>query len=66
LWVSSLLAIFGNIGSLVIRYRLHTENAKSSFHVLVANLGAADFLMGVYLAIIGIADQVKQLKLPFF
>ena len=56
LWTAALLAVFGNLGSLVARVKLHSENAKTSFQVLVTNLSIADFLMGIYLTIIGIAD----------
>jgi hypothetical protein len=57
LWSAAFLAVLGNIGSLIARVTLHTENVHTSFHVLVTNLGIADFLMGVYLTIIGAADQ---------
>ena len=36
------------------------RSAKTGFGLLVMNLCVSDFLMGVYLAIIGITDQVYQ------
>jgi hypothetical protein len=44
--------------TVVVRVMMHSENTRSGFHVLVTNLSLADFLMGVYLAIVGVADQV--------
>nr|KAG5712202.1 hypothetical protein BaRGS_014552 [Batillaria attramentaria] len=37
---------------------LYKKNAKTGFHVFVTNLNLADFAMGVYLVIIGAADQL--------
>nr|KAG5697945.1 hypothetical protein BaRGS_030258 [Batillaria attramentaria] len=56
LWTLSAMAISGNIGVLIYRVFLETQGSSSGFRVLVANLCVADFLMGVYLVIIGAAD----------
>nr|KAG5712919.1 hypothetical protein BaRGS_007516 [Batillaria attramentaria] len=45
---------------------LDKEAAKTGFHVFVTNLSVADFLMGVYLTIIGVADQVYSGQLLIF
>ncbi|KAL8594721.1 hypothetical protein ACOMHN_051667 [Nucella lapillus] len=57
LWTMSLLAITGNAG--VFLYRLiKGKNPKGrAFPLLVQNLCLADFLMGVYLLMIGVADS---------
>nr|KAG5710942.1 hypothetical protein BaRGS_013676 [Batillaria attramentaria] len=59
LWVMASMAIVGNAGSFAARI-VQKEAAKTGFHVFVTNLSVADFLMGVYLTIIGVADQVYR------
>nr|KAG5695272.1 hypothetical protein BaRGS_028207 [Batillaria attramentaria] len=59
LWVMASMAIVGNAGSFAARV-VQKEAVKTGFHVFVTNLSVADFLMGVYLTIIGIADQVYR------
>nr|KAG5691134.1 hypothetical protein BaRGS_030942 [Batillaria attramentaria] len=44
------------MGVLVYRLCLEAEGSSSGFRVLVANLCGSDFLMGVYLMMIGSAD----------
>ena len=56
LWLFSVLAIIGNLSVLLYRAVVLRRTSSSSFHVLVCNLCGADFLMGVYMMIIGIAD----------
>ena len=58
LWFISLLSVLGNVWCLAMR--LFTENTVSAigFHVFVAHLSIADLLMGVYIAIIGVADSL--------
>ena len=58
--VFATLALLGNLGSFV--YRVFVNRAASSlgFGVFVTHLCVSDFLMGVYLAVIGIADRVYQ------
>ncbi|XP_025099213.1 relaxin receptor 2-like [Pomacea canaliculata] len=46
-------------GSFVSRFCL---NNQASYSVFVINLNIADFVMGIYLAIIGVADQVYRGK----
>ena len=57
-WLISSLAFFGNVFCLVVHVCVRGTTATSSFHVFVINLGVADLLMGVYVAIIGVADSV--------
>nr|KAG5697910.1 hypothetical protein BaRGS_026848 [Batillaria attramentaria] len=61
LWVMGALTIIGNVGCFAARI-LQKEAAKTGFHVFVTNLTLADFIMGVYLAIIGAADLVYSGK----
>ncbi|KAL8617016.1 hypothetical protein ACOMHN_014187 [Nucella lapillus] len=64
LWMFALLAVLGNMGSFVARFYLQDRSfqsrGQSSFNVLVTNLSVADFLMGVYLTIIGVADHIYR------
>nr|KAG5700005.1 hypothetical protein BaRGS_001824 [Batillaria attramentaria] len=59
LWVMASMAIVGNAGSFAA-WIVQKEAAKTGFQVFVTNLSVADFLMGVYLTIIGVADQVYR------
>ncbi|KAL8579553.1 hypothetical protein ACOMHN_025506 [Nucella lapillus] len=53
----SALSLMGNLGCFLVRtFCFHS--AKSGFAVFVTHLSGADFLMGVYLAVIGVADRV--------
>nr|KAG5689883.1 hypothetical protein BaRGS_023631 [Batillaria attramentaria] len=56
LWTQSALALTGNVGVFVYRLFLESAGTSPGFRVLVANLCLSDFLMGVYLAMIGSAD----------
>ncbi|XP_070206255.1 G-protein coupled receptor GRL101-like [Littorina saxatilis] len=53
------LALLGNVGCFVIR-TLYLKRSKSGFSVFVTHLSLSDFLMGVYLAVIGVADRMYQ------
>ncbi|XP_025083293.1 G-protein coupled receptor GRL101-like [Pomacea canaliculata] len=52
------LALMGNAGSFIYRVFISKKTSNLGFDVFVTNLSIADFVMGVYLAIIGIADRV--------
>ena len=53
-----LLALIGNLASFVYRsYGKRGVKKQLSFDVFVTHLCVSDFLMGVYLAIIGVADR---------
>nr|KAG5695090.1 hypothetical protein BaRGS_015066 [Batillaria attramentaria] len=62
LWIFASLALVGNAGSFVSRFYLQKQAtaAQTSFNLFVTNLCLADFLMGMYLAVIGVADQVYR------
>ncbi|XP_025079160.1 uncharacterized protein LOC112555144 [Pomacea canaliculata] len=51
------LSLVGNLSTLVYRLILHKTTSNVGYDVFVTNLCVADFLMGVYLLIIGIADH---------
>nr|KAG5696554.1 hypothetical protein BaRGS_030422 [Batillaria attramentaria] len=53
-------ALLGNFGSFVYRALLDKPAGNQGFVVLVAHLCLSDFLMGVYLALIGVADRVYR------
>ena len=52
----ALLALVGNLASIVMR--TIGSKIKLGFDVFVTNLCLSDFLMGLYLAVIGVADRV--------
>ncbi|XP_053378728.1 G-protein coupled receptor GRL101-like [Mercenaria mercenaria] len=56
LWLFGVLALFGNCLSLIYRLKVDRKRLKLGYGIFVTNLAAADFLMGVYLLIIAIAD----------
>ena len=56
--VFAVLALLGNSTSFIYRLRLPSGVKKLGFHVFVTQLCVSDFLMGVYLSMIGVADQV--------
>ena len=58
LWLLAGLAVVGNSFTFVFRLREERGRAVTGFSVFVINLSVADFLMGVYLVIVGVADQV--------
>ena len=64
LWILATVALFGNVSSLLVRsLRNVTKTGKSShtakaFNLFVSSLSLADCQMGVYLAIVGMADLV--------
>lgn len=56
LWLIGLSALVGNALSVLYRLVYDRERLKIGFGIFVTNLAVADFLMGVYLIIIAIAD----------
>ena len=51
------LTLTGNLGSFIFRL-LASHNGKAGFHIFTVHLCVADFVMGLYLAIIGVADRL--------
>ena len=56
LWLLAGPALLGNLGVLLYRQFWAAQTSATSFVVLVKNLCLSDFLMGVYLLMIGVAD----------
>ena len=54
------LALLGNLGSFITRRAVLTKKTVSTCDVLVSHLTVSDFVMGVYLATVGIADQAYR------
>ncbi|KAL8566547.1 hypothetical protein ACOMHN_009761 [Nucella lapillus] len=52
------LSLIGNLGSFVYRVVVEKSSGRIGFEVFVTHLSVADMLMGVYLAIIGVADRL--------
>ena len=60
LWVIGICALLGNGISLVYRFIHDRQRLKLGYGIFVTNLSVADFMMGVYLLIIAIADTVYR------
>nr|KAG5691622.1 hypothetical protein BaRGS_023793 [Batillaria attramentaria] len=58
--VFAILSLTGNTGTFVFRSFAKSSNSNSGFSVFVSHLCLADLLMGVYLAMIGVADRLYQ------
>ena len=56
--VSATLATVGNVLSLVLRVFVLKGKQQSGYATFVTHLCVSDFVMGVYLVIIGVADRV--------
>ena len=54
------LSLLGNVGSLAGRLILGKGRCRIGFDILVTKLCIADFLMGLYLAVIGVADRLYE------
>jgi hypothetical protein len=60
LWLICVCALTGNVFCLAFRFVLQRTAKKSAFNMFVSSLCVSDFLMGVYIGIIGIADVTFQ------
>ncbi|XP_062611991.1 G-protein coupled receptor GRL101-like [Saccostrea cucullata] len=58
IWYMALFSVFGNLFGLLYRFLVLQKKKITSFDIYSMNLGLADFLMGVYLYIIAIADLI--------
>ena len=58
--VFAILALVGNLSCFVARVFVQRRSNNSGFGLFVTHLSVSDFLMGVYLAIIGVADSLYQ------
>ena len=59
MWIVASLSVVGNVGSFVARLYLFNKDAGlENFNMFVTNLSVADLIMGVYLAIVVVTDQI--------
>ena len=58
LWLVCILCLLGNVLCFVMRVCVQSGVMASGFHVFVSNLSMADLLMGIYIVIIGVADEM--------
>ena len=56
LWIIGFLAFLGNTAVLILRLYFQRSSLMRTYGIFVTNLGIADFLMGIYLIILAIAD----------
>ena len=62
LWLISFMSLLGNLFCLVARTLMQRNASVGGFHVFVTNLCVADLFMGIYIAIIGVADALFRGK----
>ncbi|XP_060604850.1 G-protein coupled receptor GRL101-like [Ruditapes philippinarum] len=60
LWIVGLASLFGNLSSIIYRLLYDRERLKIGYGIFVTNLAVADFLMGVYLIMIAVADSLYR------
>ena len=60
LFLFSSMALVGNFGCFVYRAGSQRSSKNKAFNLFVTHLCVADFLMGIYLMIIGVTDQVYR------
>ncbi|KAK7113214.1 hypothetical protein V1264_012549 [Littorina saxatilis] len=61
LWIISIVSLLGNAVAVVFRLGFRRSSiTQSGYKLFVANLTLADFVMGVYLAVVGTADQLYR------
>ena len=66
LWIIGFLSLLGNLFCFAVRVCVQRKVSASGFHLFVTNLSIADLLMGIYIAIIGTADQVFRGKYVYY
>jgi len=60
LWLIGSIALLGNMASLIYRISVDRQRLTLGYGIFVTNLAVSDFLMGMYLIIIAIADVVYR------
>lgn len=60
LWIVSMMALFGNFGVIMYRVIFERQTIYKPSVFLILNLSISDFLTGIYLVIIAIADTVYK------
>ncbi|XP_053406651.1 uncharacterized protein LOC123546331 [Mercenaria mercenaria] len=65
LWLIGLCALIGNILSVIYRLIFDRQRLRLGYGIFVTNLAVADFLMGIYLLTIAVADAVFRKRYIF-
>ncbi|ESP01035.1 hypothetical protein LOTGIDRAFT_140100 [Lottia gigantea] len=60
MWILGIVALMGNLLVLLYRILVDDKDLAKSNGVLVANLGFADFIMGIYMLMIATADVIYR------
>jgi hypothetical protein len=58
MWTIGLLALTGNVLSVVYRLIYDRKKLKLGYGIFVTNLAISDLLMGIYMLIIATADKL--------
>ncbi|XP_060064610.1 G-protein coupled receptor GRL101-like [Ylistrum balloti] len=56
LWIIGVCALIGNFAVMFYRLLIDRDNIRTSYSIFVLNLSVSDFLMGIYLMMIGTFD----------
>ena len=59
-WIIGVFALLGNAAALFYHIQFDRKRLKLGYGIFVTNLAIADFIMGLYLIIIAIADMVYR------
>ncbi|XP_060554645.1 G-protein coupled receptor GRL101-like [Ruditapes philippinarum] len=65
LWIVGVASLLGNLSSIIYRLVYDRERLKIGYGIFVTNLAVADFLMGVYLSMIAVADSFYRNRYIF-
>ncbi|XP_060562539.1 G-protein coupled receptor GRL101-like [Ruditapes philippinarum] len=65
LWIVGVASLLGNVSSIIYRLVYDRERLKIGYGIFVTNLAVADFLMGVYLIMIAVADSLYRNRYIF-
>ncbi|XP_060589660.1 G-protein coupled receptor GRL101-like, partial [Ruditapes philippinarum] len=65
LWIVGFASLFGNLSSIIYRLVYDRKRLKIGYGIFVTNLAVADFLMGVYLIMIAVADSLYRNRYIF-
>ena len=60
IWIIGVFALIGNAASLFYHIQFDRKRLKLGYGIFVTNLAVSDFVMGLYLIIIAIADMVYR------
>ncbi|OWF42800.1 G-protein coupled receptor GRL101 [Mizuhopecten yessoensis] len=58
IWIIGIFALIGNAGVVIYKYVFDRRSLTKGHGILILNLAITDFLMGIYMLIIAIADSI--------